>query len=118
MSREYCAHLADMLAPWGAVTFRAMFGGFGLYRNGQIFAIVADDTLYLKVGASNRPDYEKAGSQPFMYDREKNRIAMSYWLAPAFVLEDAETLCKWAEKSYRAALDGTTPSRKKRQTRA
>lgn len=41
-------HLTDLLAPAGTVTARAMFGEYGLYVDGKIFALVCDDTLFLK----------------------------------------------------------------------
>jgi DNA transformation protein len=63
-NKEYLAYLLELLAPLHA-TSRAMFGGFGIYRNGLMFALVADDQLYAKVDASNKADYEEAGSQPF-----------------------------------------------------
>jgi TfoX/Sxy family transcriptional regulator of competence genes len=31
-----------------------MFGGYGLYREVQMFAIVIDDTLYLKTDTTRR----------------------------------------------------------------
>lgn len=103
MNNEYCDYLIDLLAPWAIVTAKGMFGGYGLYRHGQIFGIVIDDTLYFKVGDLNRADYEAAGSEPFTYEAKGKRVAMSYWQVPAEVLEDSETLCSWAEKAYAVA---------------
>jgi len=107
MSREYSHYIIDTLSSWARVTAKAMFGGFGLYRGGQIFAIIIDDTLYFKVGDSNRPDFEAAGSEPFTYQAKgKKKIAMSYWRVPEDILEDAESLGAWAEKAFRVALGG------------
>jgi DNA transformation protein and related proteins len=33
-------HAVERLAPLGAVTSRAMFGGHGIYLHGRIFALV------------------------------------------------------------------------------
>lgn len=114
MSRDYADYIIDLLSSWARVTAKAMFGGFGLYRQGQIFAIIVDDTLYFKVGDANRPDYEAAGSEPFTYEAKgKRKIAMSYWRVPEDVLEDAESLGAWAEKAYRVALGGGILKKKK-----
>ena len=40
--------LVELFEPVGGVTFRRMFGGLGIFRQGLMFALVADDTLYLK----------------------------------------------------------------------
>ena len=58
-------HVLDLMAALGPVTARRMFGGFGIYLDGVMFALIADDILYLKVDDRTRPDYEAAGSAPF-----------------------------------------------------
>ncbi len=50
MSSDFCDYVIDLLSSWAKVSAKAMFGGYGMYRQGQIFAIVVDDTLYFKVG--------------------------------------------------------------------
>jgi DNA transformation protein len=113
MSRGYCDYVVDLLSPWARVTAKAMFGGFGLYRQGQIFAIIVDDTLYFKVGDSNRSDYEAAGSSPFTYEAKGKKTVMSYWRVPEEILEDPESLGFWAEKAHKAALAGGIAKKKK-----
>lgn len=78
MSSDYCDYLCDLLASWAKVSVRAMFGGFALYRQGTIFAIVADDMLYFKVGEMNRGAYEVKGSEPLTYEAKGKEIALSY----------------------------------------
>ena len=113
MSRDYADYVVDLLSPWARVTAKAMFGGFGLYRQGQIFAIIVNDTLYFKVGDSNRPDYETASSSPFTYEAKGKKIVMSYWQVPEEILEDSESLGVWAEKAFKAALAGGIAKKKK-----
>lgn len=100
MASEYCEYILDLMAPHGDVTAKRMFGGYGLYRRGYIFAIIADDALYFKVGDSNRADYEEAGMQPFSYAKKDREVALtSYWQVPLDVLEDEETLGQWVDKA-------------------
>ena len=51
---EFVDHVLELMAPWAAVRARRMFGGYGLYRDTTMFALVADDTLYLKADAASR----------------------------------------------------------------
>lgn len=104
MSRDYCDYVIDLLSSWGKVTARAMFGAYGLYREGRMFAIVDEDLLYFKVGNPNRSDYKAAGSSPLTYKSKGKKIALSYWRVPDEVLEDEETLIAWAEKAYCVSL--------------
>ncbi|MBN8531667.1 MAG: TfoX/Sxy family protein [Alphaproteobacteria bacterium] len=100
MASEYCEYILDLMSPHGDVTAKRMFGGYGLYRNGLIFAIIADDALYFKVGDSNRADYEAAGMRPFSYAKKDREVALtSYWHVPLDVLEDEEMLGAWIDKA-------------------
>ena len=94
----------DLLGGISGVRARAMFGGHGIYKGDTIFGIIVGDELYFKVGDSNRKDYEKASSEPFVYTAKGNkRVTMSYWKVPAEAMEDLQVLEEWAEKSLRVA---------------
>jgi len=49
VSDEFVEYVVEQLSRWGEVSIRRMFGGAGLYREGTMFAVVADDVAYLKV---------------------------------------------------------------------
>ena len=105
--------VSDLLGDWQDVRAKAMFGGYGVYRNGTIFGIIDEDVLYFKVGESSRKDYEAAGSKPFSY-RLKNRkkaVVMSYWEVPAQVMDDREEIFKWAERALAVSHGGSKKTR-------
>jgi DNA transformation protein len=104
MSHDICDQVIVQLASWGSVTAKAMFGGYGLYYQAQIFAIVVDETLYFKVDAQTQPDYEAEGSKPFIYESQGKYVSMSYWQVPLDTLDDEDILVLWAKKAYQAAL--------------
>lgn len=102
VSDGFKEYVLDQLEGLGDVTPRAMFGGVGLYRGGQFFAILAGDALYLKVDDRTRADYEAAGMPPFK--PYANRPAtFNYYQVPVDVLEAAPTLVEWARKAVAAA---------------
>lgn len=107
----YADYIVELLAPL-YVTAKSMFGGYGLYRDGIVFAIIADEELYFKVGAANKADYEQAGSEPFSYDAKGKKVAMSYWRVPAELFDDQDALCTWAEKAYKVAVTSKKASKK------
>jgi DNA transformation protein len=98
LSDEYLAFVLDQFADWGGVSVRKMFGGAGLYRDGKMFGLIADDVAFLKVDDSNREDYIQAGSSPFKPYADKP-VSMSYYEVPPDVLERPEELMRWAERS-------------------
>lgn len=98
LSEEFLAYVLDQFSSWGSVTARKMFGGAGLYRDGKMFGLVADDIAYLKVDDSNREDFSLAGSSPFKPYPDKP-ATMSYFEIPLDVLEEPAELVKWAKRS-------------------
>jgi DNA transformation protein len=96
-------HLLDHLAPIGQPQGRAMFSGHGLYLDGLFIGIIADETLYLKADELSQPAFAAAGMAPFTYSSRGRRIALSFWEAPADVIEDPQELWRWAREAVRAA---------------
>jgi len=84
------------------VRARSMFGGVGIYAGNLFFALIADDTLYLKVDASNRGDFEARGMGAFRPYGEHGEV-MQYYEVPHDLLEDPEALRPWVEKAVAVA---------------
>jgi DNA transformation protein and related proteins len=104
VSKEYLQYVLEQLSGVGRVTSRRMFGGVGLYCDALFFGLLDNDTLYFKVGDSNRPDYEQRGMSAFRPFPDKPYVSMTYYEVPADALEDAEELRNWARKSLSVAL--------------
>jgi len=98
VSDEYLDYVLDLFSGWGGVSVRKMFGGAGLYRDGKMFGLVADDEAYLKVDDTNRAQFEMAGSGPFKPYPDKPET-MSYYNIPPDVLETPDELVEWAKQS-------------------
>lgn len=95
----------DLLHDIEGITSRAMFGGWGLYKDGIIFGLIADDQLFFKADDKNRPQYEAHGSKPFVYSQGNHKpTTMSYWLVPDDVLENRERLALWVDEACEASI--------------
>ena len=99
---EYREFALEQLGRVVPVTARGMFGGVGIYSGGLFFALLDDDTLYLKVDDGNRGAFEAAGMRPFAPYGDQAK-PMQYWELPADVLEDAERLRPWVDGALDAA---------------
>lgn len=113
VSADYLQYVLDQLAALDHVSSRRMFGGAGLYCDELFFGLISDDTLYLRVDDSNRADYSARGAAPFRPYADRPELSMSYFEAPADVLEDARQLAEWARRSVRVA-QRAPPGRKRR----
>ena len=103
MASEFELFLKDLLSPVGHVTFRRMFGGTGLFVDGTMFALIADDMLYFRVDGKTEPDFVAAGSSPFTYDRKSKPVSLSYWQVPEQLFDEPEAFAEWAQRAIAAA---------------
>ena len=104
MSSNYLEYVMEILAPYGEMTSKPMFGGHGIYKNGVIVAFIAYDELYFKVDESNKSQYKKLDSEPFIYEAKGKTTAMSYWKVPMEILEDEDQIGVWLDQSYEISL--------------
>ncbi len=99
----FVERIQALLTPLGPARSRRMFGGYGIFMDDLMFAIVAGGKLYLKVDPSSEPEFQRAGSAPFTYRRQGRQISMSYWSAPVGSLDDMAALQPWADRALAAA---------------
>lgn len=106
-SESFREFVLEQLAGVRGIRARAMFGGVGLYADEVFFGIIAADTLYFKVDDTNRRDFELAASHAFTpYDDKP--MTMPYYNVPADVLEDRDTLARWAARAVAIAVRSKT----------
>lgn len=98
--RDYVLDQLGRVAP--DIRSRGMFGGVGIYSGELFFALIDDDTLYLKVDDGNRADFEAIGMGPFRPFGEEGEV-MQYYEVPAELLDGGEQLGSWVEKAIEVA---------------
>jgi DNA transformation protein len=107
----------DLFSSFGKITVRRMFGIEGLFHNGVIFGLVADDRIFLKTSDASRKAYITEGLKPFTYQMKKGEgILTSYYALPDRLYDEPEELAKWVRAAVTVALQSPT-ARKKQNTR-
>lgn len=109
---EFADFIQDVFRDFGEVSCRKMFGGLGVFHNGIMFGLVAEDILYLKVDESNVTFFEDRDLPQFEYFRGEKAIKMSYYQAPEEIYEDPDEAELWAKGSYAAALQASATMKK------
>ena len=97
------ARATALALPLGEVVARPMFGGYGLYLDGAMFAIVTTGALYLKADATTAPRFQAVGAVPFSYTRQGRRVRLSFWTLPGGGLDEGESFRSWVEVAVAAA---------------
>jgi DNA transformation protein len=110
--------VSELFVPLGPVTIRRMFGGAGVYAGGVMFALLADDTIYLKADAGLRRDLTAEGCQPFVWTRpgDGRAVDLGYVSLPSDALDNPEEASRWGRRALeiaRAAKSAKPPPRRK-----
>jgi DNA transformation protein len=113
VSAEFRDYVVDVFAPFGEVKIKLMFGGAGVYFKDRMFALLADDRIYLKANDETRPAFEAEGSKPFVFQMKSGELAaMSYLEVPPRLLDDPDELARWARRAYEIAIASRGKGRK------
>ncbi len=103
-SKEFVEYIVDQLADAGGITYRKMFGEYGIYCDGKIFALVCDDRFYVKITNAGRkicPGLEEVAP----YDGAK----------PYFLVEEIDDREKLAELAAETCKELPVPKPKKKK---
>ena len=82
------------IAPLGDISSKKMFGGYGIFESGKMFALVnSNGQVFLKVDDTNRGRFEEAGSG--------SHGKMPYFQIPNFVMLDEKSLFEWTREAIK-----------------
>ncbi len=80
---EFVEFVADQLRQAGDITYKKMFGEYGVYCNGKIFAVICEDQLFIKITKAGRnlcpelseaPPYQGAKNYFLVEDVENQQL--------------------------------------------
>lgn len=80
---EFVEFMVDQLREAGNITYKKMFGEYGLYCNGKIFAVICKDQFFIKVtqtgrklcpGLQEAPPYEGAKNYFLVEDVDNRKM--------------------------------------------
>jgi DNA transformation protein len=101
---EFITYLHDVFAGFGPIRTKRMFGGHGVYHRDLMFALVANDVLYLKADDESAIFFEQLGLRRFEYNREGKTLSMAYYQAPEDIYDNPDLARTWAVLAYDAAV--------------
>jgi len=106
--------LEQLARVTGNLRSKSMFGGVGVYSGEFFFALLDDDTLFLKVDEVTRPEFEKRGYKPWAPGG--GPASTGYYELSAEVLEDVDELKPWIDGAIEVARRKKKAGRKPRRT--
>lgn len=106
--------LKEQLAGLGHITERRMFGGAGIYCDGQIFALMIDGDLYLKTNETDRDAFAAEGCGPFTFETKNGQKTItSYYRTPERLIDDPDELEVWSRRAIAAGKQASATKPRK-----
>jgi DNA transformation protein len=103
-SASFTEFLREQLAPIGRISTRRMFGKTGVFCEGVMFAMVADNLLYLRVDDRNRAAFHEADAHPpLRYEKQGKLIDLAFLRAPDRLMDEPAELVAWVRSALAAA---------------
>lgn len=103
-SAAFAEFLREQLAPLGRITMRRMFGKTGVFCDGVMLGMVADNTLYVRVDDQNRETFKEAAtSPPLNYAKRGAIIDLAFWRVPEPLFDEPDELLAWTRAALAAA---------------
>jgi DNA transformation protein and related proteins len=118
-SASFAEFLREQLAPLGPIALRRMFGKTGVFCDGVMLAMVADNTLYFRVDEQNRAAFKEAEAfPPLNYSKQGSTIDLAFWRVPERLFDEPEEFVTWARAAlaaaHRVAAKRPAPKRKRK----
>jgi DNA transformation protein len=109
--------VTELFAGLGPIQVKRMFGGAGVYAGGIMFALLADETIYLKADDALKAELTEEGSGPFIWEprsgpRAGEKVDMGYWRLPEAALDDPDIAAQWGAKALTVARSKAKPKKK------
>lgn len=109
---EFASYVVELMQSLGPVQAKAMFGGYGIFLDDLMFALVTNNLLYLKADKETQSEFKSRGLEAFTYNKKDKTLKMSYYQAPEETLEDSDEMNVWANKAFNAALRAASKNRR------
>ena len=94
---EFMNNVLEILSPLGDVITKRMFGGYGIFLDAKMFALVNKaEELFLKADDQNK--------QAFIDQGSTTHGKMPYYAVPPEALEGWTQMQPWAEGAVGAAM--------------
>ncbi len=110
--KEFVSYIVDLMQSMGPIYSKSMFGGYGIFLDGLMFGLVADNVLYLKTDTQTENNFISKNLEAFTYAKKNKTFKMNYYQAPEETLEDAEQMNHWANTAYSVAIRAAEKKKK------
>lgn len=90
---------------FGKIKSRSMFGGFGVFCDDTMFALVVNEQLHLRASKENEDEFIALGMTPYSYTKRNFPVVTKYYVIPKAWWKQPEQLLAHAQKALYIATN-------------
>jgi len=87
----------------GHIKSRSMFGGFGIFADDTMFALVVNDKLHVRADATLAKQFKSQGLEPYVYKKRGFPVVTKYFALCDDLVSDSSKALEIADIALRAA---------------
>ncbi|MFV0447321.1 MAG: TfoX/Sxy family DNA transformation protein [Vibrio sp.] len=87
----------------GSVKSRSMFGGFGIFIDDAMFALVVNNRLHIRADDHSSKNFKQQGYEPYVYKKRGFPVVTKYFALPENVWETPELIMAKAKQALEVA---------------
>lgn len=116
LSPGFPDYVLELIAGFGKVEVKRMFGGAMLLRDGVGFGILDDDVFFLKVDTALGAELKKQGCKPWVYSVKKDGTVrdIAYWSLPDTAADDPDEAVALVRRSFAISAQAAKDKPKKK----
>jgi DNA transformation protein and related proteins len=103
MDKPILKNSMQLFEQLGPIRSRSMFGGFGLFIDDTMFALVVHNSLHIRADEQTAVDFKQLGYQPYIYKKRGFPVTTKYFALPDQCWENIDSVMRLATAALASA---------------
>ncbi|MCL9782375.1 TfoX/Sxy family DNA transformation protein [Vibrio sp. S4M6] len=92
-----------LFEPLGRIKSRSMFGGYGIFVDDTMFALIANDQLHIRADDMAAKEFKTLGYKPYVYTKKGLPVVTKYYALPDSWHDNSEQTLKCGKQAWNSA---------------
>ncbi len=99
--------LVELYSTFGEISTRSMFGGFGVFHNNTMFALVIKQAVFYRIDPQATPALAALNMEPYVYHKKGFPVHSKYFRLPEHIsiFSQQPEQIQWLINHGRMAID-------------
>ncbi|PWI35379.1 DNA transformation protein [Vibrio albus] len=117
MDKPVLKNSLRLFQQFGQVKSRSMFGGFGIFVDETMFALVVNDALHIRSCQLTTEQFKDAGYEPYVYKKRGFPVVTKYFALPDGMWDTPDEILSVASVALENAKEEKTAQAEEKPTR-